>query len=157
MLVAIAIGASAMPAVATAEVTRLPDVRADLDGRAIPLSAVGRFHCHDFAYPVIHCFASSQGLDTAVEPILATTALDYVAIFEFAGYGGAAMYVSSDYTVLATIGWNDRISSFKARNSLSGRFWTDWFYTGSQYAFCCNTTFPSLGSWDNTFSSVQRT
>jgi hypothetical protein len=38
-----------------------------------------------------------------------------------------------------------------------GRFWTDWLYSGTQYPFCCSTQVPSLGSVDNTFSSVQRT
>jgi len=58
---------------------------------------------------------------------------------------------------LITIGWNDRMSSFKARNGETGRFWTDWFNGGSSWPFCCNSQVSGLGAYDNTFSSVQRT
>ena len=64
------------------------------------------------------------------------------------------MYMSDDYQVLATIGWNDRISSFIVKNSMTGKFWTDWFYGGSYYYFCCNSQVQYLGGYDNTFSSV---
>jgi len=67
------------------------------------------------------------------------------------------MNVSQDYAALSAIGWNDRISSFRGRNSETGQFWTDWFYGGTWYAFCCNTSVSNLGSFNNTFSSIQRT
>ena len=67
------------------------------------------------------------------------------------------MHVSQDYSALATIGWNDRISSFKARNSETGAFFTDWFYSGSSWPFCCNTQQPTLNAYDNLFSSIRRT
>lgn len=41
------------------------------------------------------------------------------------------MYVAADATALAIIGRNDRVSSFKGVNSLSGTFNVDWFYGGS--------------------------
>jgi len=145
------------PQAAAARTGGLSDLRADVRGRAIALAEVGRFHCHDFDYPRIHCFETSAELDAAVAAPLSATALDYVLVFENASYNGASMYISSDYTALAVVGWNDRISSFKARNSLSGRFWTDWFYSGSSWSFCCNSQISSLGSFDDTFSSVQRT
>jgi hypothetical protein len=31
------------------------------------------------------------------------------------------------------------------------------FYGGSQWSFCCNTQQSTLGGYDNTFSSIQRT
>jgi hypothetical protein len=133
------------------------DLRADLDGQPIPLAAVGRFDCHDFDYPVIHCFTESRALQAAVQPILSTSSVDYVLVFDYASYSGAYMYMSADYSALFTIGWNDRISSFQARNSESGQFWTDWFYGGSLWSFCCNSSYSSLGSYDNSFSSVRRT
>jgi hypothetical protein len=67
------------------------------------------------------------------------------------------MNVSQDYATLSTIGWNDRISSFKARNSETGTLFADWFFTGTWWAFCCNTQVANLGSYSNTFSSLQRT
>jgi hypothetical protein len=81
----------------------------------------------------------------------------YVTIYDLTGYWGAYMHVSEDYTVLATIGWNDRISSYIARNYESGSFYTDWFYSGTQWNFCCNGSVYDLGGFSNTFSSVKRT
>jgi hypothetical protein len=132
-------------------------VRADLDGVAIELILVGKYQCHDLDYPRIHCFSSGLRLNASIQAALSVQAVDYVQVFESPFYGGASLLISQDYTVLATLGWNDRISSFKGKNSQSGRFWTDWFYGGSSYAFCCNQQVASLGAFDNTFSSVQRT
>lgn len=133
-----------------------PDLRADLNGKTIPLIDVGRYHCHDFDYPRLHCFVRSSDLEVALAGPLSTTALDYVLVYEYASFAGASLYISSNYTVLATIGWNDRVSSFKGRNSISGRFWTDWFYGGTSFTFCCNQQYSSLGGFDDTFSSVHR-
>jgi hypothetical protein len=151
-------------------------LRADLDGAPLKLAEVGNWYCHDFDYPVIHCFSDPAILESAVAPILgrsatgfgvgssaatasqasSTSGVNYVLVFDFTSYAGAYMYMSQDYTVLATIGWNDRISSYWALNSQSGKFWTDWFYSGSYYSFCCNQQVPSLGGYDNSFSSVFR-
>ena len=108
-------------------------VSADLDGKAVALVSVSAHYCHDFDYPRIHCFSTAGGLDAAVEPALGllglfgTTAVNYVLIFENAAYAGAFMYVSQDYNALGLLGWNDRISSFKAKNSETGSFHWDWF------------------------------
>lgn len=131
-------------------------LRADLDGKPIPLAEVGQWYCEDFDAPVIHCFSSSKALETSVAPILATTSVTYVVVYEFTAYQGAYLYISNNVTVLGTLGWNDRISSFSVRNSQSGWFWTDWFYGGTGYQFCCNSQVGSLGSFDDTFSSVFR-
>jgi peptidase inhibitor family I36 len=85
------------------------------------------------------------------------TAVTYVTIYDQAAYAGSFMQVSQDYSVLALIGWNDRISSFKGRNSETGSFYTDWFYGGSAWSFCCNVNQPVLNAYDNTFSSIIRT
>lgn len=129
---------------------------ADLDGHPLNLVEVGLHYCHDFAYPRIHCFSRTADLKAAVAPILAASSLNYVVVFDFTSWQGPYMYFSQDYTVLATIGWNDRISSYIGQSNLSGRFWTDWFYTGSSYTFCCNFSAASLGDFNNTFSSVYK-
>ncbi len=136
------------------------ELSADLDGRPIELESVGRYYCHDFDHPRIHCFSGPAALSSAIEPlvgVLAATSTNYVLIFDQAAYAGAYMYVSQDYAILAFIGWNDRIGSFKAQNYGSGLFYTDWLYGGTTYSFCCNQNVASLGSFDNTFSSVHRT
>lgn len=132
------------------------DLRADLDGKPINLVEVGDHFCDDFSYPQIHCFSRAADLVARAAAIEAVTAVDYVTIFDFTNYAGSFMNVSEDYSVLATLGWNDRISSFKGRNSQTGHFHTDWFYGGAAYGFCCNQNVSSLGGYDNTFSSVHR-
>lgn len=127
---------------------------ADLDGKSIELKQVGSYFCEDFTYPQIHCFASAGTLESRVASTLAATSADYVTIYDFGTFAGSYMYVSQDYVALATIGWNDRISSFIARNGEIGHFFTDWFYGGNPYVLCCNQQVSSLGSFDNVFSSM---
>jgi len=152
MLIAALLGPAAVRA-ADAE----PVLTATLDGRPIPLEDVGKYDCDDFSYPEIRCWSTRVLADSRALLATLLTSIDYVTIFDGTTYTGASMNVSQDYAVLAAIGWNDRISSIKGRNSETGMFWTDWFYSGTWYAFCCNTQVPNLGALSNTFSSVQRT
>jgi hypothetical protein len=142
-----------------------PTITAEPVGRAIKPELISSFYCHDFDYPVIRCFRSALELEaaeasraSASEGLSATfTAADYVTIYDGTVWTGAYMDVSQNYDALFSIGWNDRISSYKARNSVSGKFWTDWFASGTARSFCCNTQVSSLPSnLDNAFSSVYR-
>jgi hypothetical protein len=128
-----------------------------LDGKPISLADVSRYNCDDFSYPVIQCSVSAAAMASRRLVVDLLTSVDYVTVYEAPYYGGASMTMAQDYTALALIGWNDRISSFKARNGETGTFFVDWFYGGSQWSFCCNTQQASLGGYDNTFSSVERT
>jgi hypothetical protein len=157
----LAIAASAPAAAPARASTSAGALSADLDGRAIALEQVGSLHCHDLDYPRIHCFTTEGDLQSAVAadasgPLAATASTAYVEIFENTSYGGGAMVVSQDYSMLATIGWNDRISSFIAVNAVSGTFHTDWLYGGSTWSFCCNQAASSIGAFNDTFSSVKR-
>ncbi len=133
------------------------ELTATLDGKPIPLADVGKYNCDDFAYPEIRCWSSRAIADAQATLVTLLTSIDYVTIYDFTNFGGASMNVSQDYATLATIGWNDRISSFRGRNSETGMFWTDWFYSGTWYAFCCNTSVANLNGFNNTFSSIERT
>jgi hypothetical protein len=145
------------PAVALADDASDVTLTATLDGRPIPLSDVSKYFCDDFAYPEIRC-STTQLLAAARATTLSLLgAVDYVTIYDQASYGGTFMNVSEDYAVLSLIGWNDKISSIRGRNSETGRFWTDWFYGGTPWAFCCNQQIPNLYSYNNVFSSIQRT
>jgi hypothetical protein len=146
-----------MQPIATARAEGRVVITAYLDGLPIPISEVSKHYCDDFSYPVISCSASPlvQTLRTTSLSLLAT--VDYVTIYEQPSFAGSWMNVSQDYSVLSFIGWNDRISSFRGRNSETGRFTTDWLYGGSQWSFCCNAQQTTLGGYDNTFSSIQRT
>ena len=143
------------PTAATAAGSADKGLRAYLDGKPLKLEDVGDWYCDDFSYPVIQCFTNSTELEIRDATVLSTSSIDYVTIYDFTTFAGSFMQVSQDYSVLATIGWNDRISSFKARNSQDGHFYTDWFYSGTGYYFCCNQQVTSLGAYDNTFSSVR--
>jgi hypothetical protein len=128
-----------------------------LDGRAIPLADVGRYYCDDFDYPAIRCSRSPLLPSVRGTVVSQLSSVTYVTIWDGSGFTGPFMNVSQDYASLLTIGWNDAVSSFKVRNSETGRFTSDWFYGGSSWWFCCNSTFSTLGAWNNTFSAVQRT
>lgn len=134
------------------------DLTADLDGKPIKLEDVGKWYCHDFNYPAIHCFSKASDLENqpTVRAAAATAGVEYATVYEFTFYQGAYMHMTEDYSMLSLLGWNDRISSFVVKNSQSGAFWTDWLYTGVRYNFCCNSQLSSLGSFNDTFSSVFR-
>ncbi len=147
-----------------------PRLRADLEGKPIKASDVSSYYCHDFAYPAIHCYATSAALELAVAADLAQPSIvglsatsvavafgpnDYVTAYSGPTYAGTYVHLSQNYESLAAIGWNDIISSFKARNNRRGVFREHWFGGGAQTVFCCNQTVPSLPAGvDNTFSSV---
>jgi hypothetical protein len=134
-----------------------PQLTATLDGTPIPLEDVAKYDCDDFSYPEIRCYSTRVLADSRALLVTVLTSIDYVTVYNLTSFAGAYMHMSQDYTTLATIGWSDRISSFKGRNSETGIFYTDWFYTGTWYAFCCNTQVSNLGAFSNTFSSMHRT
>lgn len=137
-------------------------VSADLDGASIAIEMIPDFFCHDRDYPRIHCFSSARLLELALAveasgPMAATAATDYVQISDGISNSGAYMYLSQNYDTLFTIGWNDRIRSYRALNSARGVFWTDWFATGADLTFCCNVVRSSLpAAFDRTITSVYR-
>ena len=145
-----------------------PEVRADLEGRPIDPAQASSYFCHDFDFPQIHCFSTPSELEAAVAEsvspstqgvvIAAVTASDYVTVYSSPSYGGSFAHLSQNYDALATIGWNDTISSYKARNNRTGSFFEHWFAGGAKRNFCCNQNVPSLPAGvDNTFSSVYQT
>ena len=139
-----------------------PAVIADVDGVWIPIDEIPSYFCHDRDYPQIHCFAAADDLEAALAAgegfaPLAAAATNYVVVFSQASYGGSYLYISQDYDTLAIVGWNDRIRSFRALNGELGRFWTDWYQSGSFLNFCCNSNVPSLSStYDERITSVYR-
>lgn len=157
----------ALPSVAQAQSPEVPTLVADLEGTPIPATSAADYHCHDFDYPLIHCFSTSEALEASVSGWASGTdaadtasllAVDYVRIYEFASHGGTSFIVSQDYSNLGTIGWNNRISSYRGLNLETGSFYTDTVYAGTIDSFCCNESVTSLSStYDNQFSSVKRT
>lgn len=48
-----------------------PVIEADLGGRPIPAVEVGRYHCTDIDYPLIHCYRTAAELEAAMARRLA--------------------------------------------------------------------------------------
>ncbi len=157
------VAAGAPPAAASSAVR----VAADLEGTPIPASEIPDWFCHDRNFPLIHCFRTAESLESARSALDSPAALasgavtaastDYVVVYSATSYAGSYMFVSQNYDILALVGWNDRIRSYRALNSALGTFWTDWFGNGSRLDFCCNTSAASLsGTFDQAISSVYR-
>jgi hypothetical protein len=133
-----------------------PLIQAELEGTPIPASDVGKYYCHDLAFPLITCFSRAAPLEASLADSQSAASI-YVTVYSDASYTGAYAHLSEDYDGLWTIGWNDRVSSFVGRNGESGRFFTDWYEGGDRYDFCCDAEVPYLDSFDDTFSSAYRT
>jgi len=139
-----------------------PRVAADVEGQAIAVEAIPDYYCTDRDFPLIHCYKTARRLDAAMQQTssvsgMSTSASDYVVIYSGQTYSGSYMYVSQNYDILALVGWNDRIRSYRGVNSGRGVFWTDWYRTGIGIPFCCNTWVPALAAdVDRAFSSVYR-
>lgn len=149
------VAASSVPVAAAS-----PQVVADLEGKPLKTSSIPDYYCHDRDFPLIHCYRTSAGLQSALAAPAGLSALsstDYVVVYSSPTYAGSYFYVSQDYDALAVVGWNDRIRSYRGVNGASGSFWTDWFESGTGQLFCCNQTVPVLSAtFDHQFSSVYR-
>lgn len=111
---------SAAPTQAIAADGAGAQMTADLEGKAIALDQVSRYWCEDFDAPRIHCFSSPQSLEARVAMEATASAVDYVVVFDFPTWAGTYMYMSQDYTILALVGWNDKISSIGLPSSSPG-------------------------------------
>jgi hypothetical protein len=128
---------------------------ARLGETAVSLDQAGTLSCHDFDYPVLRCFATPEALERDVSQRVrpkavpaAVAATGYVNVWEHAGYDGARMTLSADQPWLSSIGWNDRISSFKSFGA-SGRFLENSPGSGFVYFFGSSSQVSFLGSYYN--------
>jgi hypothetical protein len=147
-----------------ATAARPSPISATVGGTRIPLSRVGSLHCHDLESPVIRCFRTGRQLERAMARSLARTpwrvggttiqATAYVRVYEHNDLDGASMVLSSSYSNLGTIGWNDRISSYRVLNGGSGVFFPHAGHGGTGTSFCCDIEVYDLGAKNDTFSSV---
>jgi hypothetical protein len=135
-------------------------LRATLDGKPISLDVASTLSCSDVDYPVLTCYRTSAELEAAMAATassldlamsgtaLATTSTGYVVVFEHGQYAGAAMAYTHDYSCLCTIGWNDKISSFKSYGA-SGKFWENAPSGGFIYYFGPTTWVAYVGDQFN--------
>lgn len=134
-------------------------VRFDLDGQPSSSREAERFHCELLDYPTIHCFRIERERNAVVEATLAAeSTIDvatsgYVIAYQDASYAGPSVALTSDKDDLSSIGWNDRITSFRSM-SATGRFYENNYYGGLVYAFSSGQTVPNVGdTFNDKFSS----
>lgn len=162
-LVALMVVTGAGAGGAVARGPRDDTIVADLDGRRISVDEIPNWYCHDLDYPLIHCYTTAAELEAALDDAAgpeglagASAPVPYVYVYGDAGTLGPSTAISEPWDNLSWIGWNDKISSFKALNGLSGHFATDAYNSGRLYpTFCCNTVVTWVGDfWNDQFSSV---
>ena len=129
-----------------------------LDGSVATISAATEYHCHDLKLR-LECFTSAQARNRTVRATIATTTVSaassgYVIAWADASYLGASVVLSQDYANLGSIGWNDRISSYKVYTSLTGAFYQHSSYWGTTKYFCCFSNVAYVGNaYNDLFSS----
>ncbi len=130
-------------------------ISATLDGTSITLREAASLSCHDFDYPILRCFISATAMELDVSrrldhglaaAVVLTTG--YVTAYEHAGYAGSALTLSNDQAWLSSIGWNDRISSFKSFGAV-GSFRENSPTGGFIYSFGPSTQVSFLSSTYN--------
>lgn len=132
----------------------------EVDGVPIPATEAGTYFCHDIEFPHVSCFPTGAEAEGALADQVAfggATALANFAADSAASYGGSYAHLSQNRDGLRVIGWNDRISSLRARNTARGSFHVDWYAGGARLEFCCNRATLYLSStFNKTISSVYR-
>jgi hypothetical protein len=137
-----------------------PSPAALLDGRPATVLAGAAHHCADIGTSSLTCFTSAATRDQYVSDHLAASPLSlssagYVVAYADASFLGASVVLSQDYVNLTSIGWNDRISSYKVYTSPEGEFYEDASFSGSTQMFCCYSTVSYVGNaYNDTFSSL---
>jgi hypothetical protein len=137
---------------------------AELDGRPISLADVARYHCHDLVAGSYRCFATAAERDADLASVEASVtaedfgalAVIYVLAYEHSNYGGASIALSQPTPNLASIGWNDAVSSFKSTNGGRPKWWEHSSYSGTSWRWVASAWVAYVGDAANDrFSSVQ--
>jgi hypothetical protein len=127
-------------------------IRAMMDGKPVSLERLDE----------LTCFATSEELEAAaparfraVHGVEAAAASGYVIAWEHADYNGSSRAMSIDYANLGSIGWNDRITSFKSFGA-TGRFWQHSPWDGWSYGFGGSTRVSNVGpTYNDAFSGLE--
>lgn len=134
-----------------------------LGDERISVERAAELSCHDLERGVVRCFFKGEAAQADIKRVLSDPALvrasvlltGYVIVYQDASYGGAYRTLSIDYNDLGSIGWNDRISSFKSFGA-TGEFYehappgglTFFFGTSSMISYVGNTYNDKFSSFD---------
>ena len=174
-------GAPLAAAAATGTDSVDPDgrvVTATYEGQSIDPQLASHYFCHTRDYPIVRCFASQEEVDNdlgIVEPTAPGEAgmtqssagesvggvtpdfppgVAYTIAYWDINYGGNALTIYGAISNLNILGWGDNISSIKSVNCGIPRYYVDASYSGLYWQNGCNYWSASLGSYNDTFSSV---
>lgn len=151
-LLLLALGATLLlPATANAEVPAI-----EYDGDVISVARAAELSCNALDPANVQCFATTSEMEASVAAFFArddalTAAVlttGYVVVYEDDGYNGASRTLSADVYDLGSIGWNDRISSFKSFGA-TGNFRENSPPSGFTYNYGTSTAVTSVGSTYN--------
>ncbi len=138
--------------------------RAELAGRPIELHAVGGFHCHDLAHPLIRCFETAAERDADLAQTLAapeaeadaeSATIPWVRWYRDANYGGPSFAASISYPDLGALGWNDAISSFATYSGAHPRWYEHVGYGGIAWDWGTASVAYVGDAANDRFSSVE--
>ncbi len=135
-----------------------------LDGIQVMLAEASAHHCHDLNPDVLECFTSEVDRDSALASALAgqransrelaAASSGYVIVWADPSFAGASTVLSQDYANLTSIGWNDRISSYRVYTTYTGAFYDQAYYSGLTQFYCCFAQVGYVGNaYNNIFSS----
>ena len=164
-------GATGAPSASTQPSRVDPDgniVTAVYRGQAIDPTQASHYFCHTRDYPVVRCFDSQAEVDQDLglsQPAAAERSPSadvspdwsggaYTIGYWDSNYGGSALTIYGAVSSLEVVGWNDAISSIKSVNCGIPRYYVDISYGGYYWQNGCNVWSSSLGSYNDTFSSV---
>lgn len=164
LLVALAFaGSPGLTAAAESAPASTAGFSATLDGEIADLATATKYHCHDLTPGILTCFRSADARDFDAEAATSTQGSavelagsgNYVIAWDYLGFAGSSVFLSQDYPYLSSLGWNDKISSYKAYMTRTGYFFQHAQYAGGVQAFCCNAEVTNVGAtFNNAFSSL---
>ena len=155
LLVVVLLGSLVAPSSAAAEERSIT-----LDGDPISVKRAATLSCHDLVPTEVRCFRSGGEMEADIADVFrnardggaALLLVGYVVVYEDASYNGASRTLSTDYSNLGSIGWNDRISAF-ASFGATGNFREHSPAGGFLYAYSGSTMVSFLsGTYNDKFS-----
>ncbi len=144
-----------------------PALVAYLGAQRIPLGTVASYHCHDRDYPVIRCFltaAERTGEEAAPDAVsgrgtvLASPASlmsPYVRWYRDANNSGASFEAYVYEADLASIGWDNQISSFTPLNGGHPLWWAGANRSGTKWDWG-TAPMATLGAANDQISSADK-
>lgn len=157
------VGATVLAMTFAVPISASSGLSATLADKSISLDRAGTLSCHDFDYPVLRCFSTpaAMSLDVAgraegrsvSKQGFEVSDSGYVIVYEHSLYAGNYMILSADQAWLSSIGWNDKISSFKSFGA-TGNFRENSPASGLIYFFGSSAQIAYVGdSYNDKFSS----